>query len=137
MNATDQQIHELLNSLNNEAKLQDEYEYGLPYVDRDSLMRAVRGWLVSLNSHRYYFLNRPPSIGTHPAGEVGRKCFQYREDIPGIERLAHGWVEYPEALGFDMVWRYELYPADEEELARYNAWRETFAWSNRPDKVGK
>ena len=73
---------------------------------------------------RYYFLNRPPFIGTHPSGETSRKVWQPVEMIPGTERHAHGWVEYPHALESYDIWRFELYPADEDELKRYNEWRE-------------
>lgn len=79
--------------------------------------------LAENKKRRYYFINRPPSIGTHPQGETGRKAFAYRETIPGTERLSHGWVEYPQPLDFEQVWRYELYPADEAEADRYYDWR--------------
>jgi hypothetical protein len=73
---------------------------------------------------RYYFLNRPPAIGTHPAGEVARECWLPRRDIPGTERPAYGWVDYPEPLDFEQVWRYELFPADPAEVDAYWDWRD-------------
>lgn len=73
---------------------------------------------------RYYLLNRPPDIGTHPAGETAREVWAPSREIPGSARCAHGWVEYPEPLPFDEVWRYELLPADEDEVDRYYDWRD-------------
>jgi hypothetical protein len=72
----------------------------------------------------YYFLLRPPFIGTHPAGEVSREVWQPVQNIPGTERHAHGWVKYPAPLDFDQVWKYDLYPANEDGLNRYWDWRE-------------
>jgi hypothetical protein len=74
--------------------------------------------------NRYYFLNRPPSIGTHPPGEGGRKVFDFMQEIPGTERYAHGWVEYSEPLDFALVWKYELFPGDPQEMETYWDWRD-------------
>jgi hypothetical protein len=80
--------------------------------------------VLKARAFRYYFLSRPPFIGTHPSGETNRQVWQPVELIPDTERPAHGWVEYSEPLGHYDVWRFELYPADEDELKRYNDWRE-------------
>ena len=78
-------------------------------------------------NHKYYFINRPPSIGTHPAGESEREVWQPVRKTPS-GRWAHGWVEYPERLDFAEIWNYELWPADHHEFNEYRDWR---------DEVGK
>lgn len=80
--------------------------------------------------NRYYFLNRPPSIGTHPAGETARESWVPRQDaqledeVGEYTRPVWGWVEYPQALTFEQVWKYDLIPAGKDELIRYNQWRD-------------
>lgn len=78
---------------------------------------------VKIEGHRYYFISRPPDIGTHPAGEVRREVWYPAKDIPNTERHGWGWVEYAEPLEFEQVWKYELFPADDEELDAYYDWR--------------
>ena len=73
---------------------------------------------------KYYFLNRPPSIGTHPNGAVATEVWMPRQDIPGTERPAFGWAEYPDPLQFEQVWQYELFPDDEAEQDLYWEWRD-------------
>lgn len=77
---------------------------------------------------RYYMLNRPPDIGTHPKGETAREVWLPRKDIPDTERPAYGWIEYETELEPYEIWRYEMYPADEYELSRYNVEREKHGW---------
>ena len=78
--------------------------------------------------HKYYLINRPPSIGTHPDGEIEREVWMPARQIPDRHNLggwsALGWVAYDEPLDFEMVWRYELRPADNLELDRYYDWRD-------------
>ncbi len=78
--------------------------------------------------YRYYLINRPPSIGTHPAGEIDREVWIPRRTIPNTERDCYGWVEWAEPLDFEQVWGYEMLPADDDEFERYYDWR---------DEVGK
>jgi hypothetical protein len=65
-------------------------------------------------SNRYYLLNRPPSLGTHPPGETGRETWLPKRaiptDLPGYERQACGYVEYAAPLPLAQVWNYELEP---------------------------
>lgn len=73
---------------------------------------------------RYYYLSRPPAIGCQPAGFTDREAWMPVQDIPGTEWPAFGWVEYAKPLDFIQVWKYDLRPADADELARYQEWRE-------------
>jgi len=75
-------------------------------------------------AHRYYYLNRPPSIGCQPDGFVNREAWSPKQTIPGTEWTAHGWVEYPEPLEPYQVWKWEFRPADDAELDEYLDWRE-------------
>lgn len=93
------------------------------FCDNDLVWTIVEG-----EPHRYYFLNRPPSIGTHPTGEINRELWYPVQDIPGTERHAWGWVEYPEALEYEQVWKYELFPHGDAAIDAYFDWR---------DEVGK
>ena len=81
--------------------------------------------------HRYYFLLRPPFIGTHPKdgwqdGEVWspKQPIPPQHQIEGGAWTAHGWAEYDRQLTFDEVWNYDLHPADEQERNAYIEWRE-------------
>ena len=76
-------------------------------------------------NRRYYFINRPPFIGTHPKGAVALESWQPKQSVPEIpDWTFHGWVEYDFRLPYSMIWEYELYPADETELVLYNEWRD-------------
>ena len=75
--------------------------------------------------HRYYFLNRPPSIGTHPTeNETGRKVWMPRKEIPGLQRPALGWTEQSEKIPFYDIWRFELLPHALGERVKYEQWRQ-------------
>lgn len=74
---------------------------------------------------KYYFLNRPPDIGTYPIrpGLIETVVWWPRQLIPGTQRYAHGCVTYEQPLTWDDVWRYDLFP--EQHLAdEYFDWRE-------------
>lgn len=94
-------------------------------------------------TRRYYFLYRPPAIGTHPIGETGRETWMPRRQVPEVPRQpAFGWVEYPDPLPLEDVISYELLPQDEEERARLTLWNrygpnaeETLRYYR--DKVGR
>lgn len=79
---------------------------------------------------RYYLINRPPAIATHPGGETGREVWAPTRKpaaplpLHGDARYYHGWVEYPEALDLDQVYKWELWPGDPAEAARYTFYLE-------------
>lgn len=73
---------------------------------------------------KYYYLNRPPSIGCQPDGFTERECWMPMQQIPGSERMAFGRVTYPEHLEFDQVWKYDLLPAAKKDQAEMVFWRE-------------
>jgi len=78
-------------------------------------------------SYRYYLINRPPFIGTHPTGSNAREVWAPVRRIPeqpaDCERTAHGWVEYDYQLFETDIYRYELYPASQEERSNSSTWR--------------
>ena len=69
---------------------------------------------------RYYYLNRPGSIGCQPDG--------YSDMDSGLPKRIEGdidcfgWVEYPERLEVSQVWKYDLLPAEQEEQLLYRLW---------------
>ena len=69
--------------------------------------------------HRYYFLSRPPGIGCQPDGFANREYWRPKQEIPGTERTAHGWVEYPEKLTAEQVEHWSFWIADVLERAEY------------------
>jgi len=74
-------------------------------------------------THRYYFLNRPPGIATHPKGETRRQVWFPSRPMPGqVDRRVLGWVEYPEPLTHEQIWKWELAPADMGEQAEHVFW---------------
>ena len=76
--------------------------------------------------HFYLMPNRPPSIGTHPAGEIARKTWLPKALCPfhpnpaliGTQTFC-GWVLYDNPALVDDIRRYELVPADPKEYALY------------------
>ncbi len=78
---------------------------------------------------RYYLVNRPPSQYTMEPGWVNYETWSPpRNPGDGTGWRYHGFVEYACALDFEMVWKWELRPADPHELEMYQDWR---------DEVGK
>lgn len=76
--------------------------------------------------YTYYFINRPPFVGTHPASDlVSQVAYPFRMEVAGIpDRLFHGSASYSKRLSFDQIWKYELYPDDKAEYELYCQWRE-------------
>jgi hypothetical protein len=77
--------------------------------------------------YRYYLLNRPPGIGTHPPGAVDKKVWLPRQAIPsaeqaGYDRQAFGYVSYDSPLPLAQIWQYELEP-DPDDLYLWLAYR--------------
>ena len=73
-------------------------------------------------AHKYYLLYRPPMYGTMPNGHTAIDCPQYRQEYQtsyGEPILAHGWVEYPEPLTPEQVWKWEFAPDDPVEFAHF------------------
>lgn len=76
---------------------------------------------------RYWFLLRPPFIGTHPAGFTEYAQIYPREErvMTGGERVdTFGTVDYPAQLEKEQVWKYDLLPDDPAERALYRMWHE-------------
>lgn len=75
--------------------------------------------------HTYYFINRPPFVGTHPAGALKIEAWEPRREAAGIVGwIFWGYAIYDFQLDPQLIWKYELYPADTEELQAYRDWRE-------------
>jgi hypothetical protein len=72
--------------------------------------------------YRYYSTLRPPGTFAVPDGVILREIWGRVRTVHGTSIRAHGWVEYPEPLDFEKVWRFDLLPADEEELKVYSEW---------------
>jgi len=68
--------------------------------------------------YRYYLVNRPPSIGCQPKGDVAREVWSPRRKMSAQGRLVHGWVEYDQPLSAYNIWSYELFPASIQEQAQ-------------------
>jgi len=75
-----------------------------------------------LDVRRYYMLSRPPSIGTHPKGTIASAVWMPRQEIPGTQRVALGWIEYAQPLPMYDIWHYSLFCADVKERAMYVFW---------------
>lgn len=76
------------------------------------------------STHRYYLCNRPPMYGTMEPGYTSYHSFDYPKHVPEMMgRLEHGWVEYPEKLTCEQVWKWEYVPADKLEFYHYMAWK--------------
>jgi hypothetical protein len=75
---------------------------------------------------KYYFINRPPFIGTHPKGEISREVWQPKQSAPDINEdwTFHGFVEYEEPLSNEDIWEYQLMPAKHSERDTYWQWRD-------------
>ena len=74
--------------------------------------------------YRYYALLRPPGYAAVPNGWCLKKYWTPQQQVSGDAFYAHGWVEYPQPLTFDSAWRFDLFPADEDEREKYREWYE-------------
>jgi len=75
--------------------------------------------------YTYFFINRPPFIGTHPDGSIASEVWQPKQSVAGIpDRTFHGSVTYTEPLLPERIWKFELHPADKQEYLDYFEWRE-------------
>lgn len=66
-------------------------------------------------NHRYFYTLRPPNIGCQPDGWTGREGGLPKKDwqrSDGSTIKAFGWVEYPEPLSLEQVWKFDLSPDD-------------------------
>lgn len=70
---------------------------------------------------RYYLTNRPPSIGTQPAGAINVKAFDNKEFVKEINREAWGYVEYNKELTPVQVYDYELIEMKSYEVRKEEA----------------
>jgi hypothetical protein len=79
----------------------------------------------------YMMRNRPPGIGCQPDGflwDETETWIPMREHpypprhLVGLRFL--GKAVYPQALTFEQIWQYELWPEDPLEWAEYTFWRE-------------
>lgn len=86
---------------------------------------------------KYYLRNRPPCIGTHPAGAISQQVWwpaqQVGSDQDSLWYDVLGWVEYDEPLTLDQMWKYELWPHDKTEQCAY--W--WFSTSNRDRELAE
>jgi hypothetical protein len=73
-------------------------------------------------SYKYFYLSRPPCIGTEPDGWTEREAWSPAR--PQGFRQVHGFVVYPSRLDFETIWRYDLLPESLEEQAEMVFWRE-------------
>jgi hypothetical protein len=73
-------------------------------------------------SCKYFYLSRPPCIGTEPDGWVEREAWSPAR-AEGF-RQVHGFVVYSKRLDFESTWRYDLLPEDLKEQAEIVFWRE-------------
>ena len=64
---------------------------------------------------RYYLLNRPDAYP--PGAAASESWLGQRETETG--RLAYGWAEYDEPLGWEEIEAWDLWPADAVERAEY------------------
>ena len=85
-------------------------------------------------AHEYLFLNRPPSIATHPDGATETEAWtprrKYTHPVFGEQEYL-GIVTYATPLDPEQLWKYELLPVDPVEWAEYEWWEENY--SDLPD----
>lgn len=84
---------------------------------------------TTAKTNRYYLINRPDVYPESPAPAASESWLPARDveledEIGPYTRPVYGYVEYDEPLDFyGGVWKYDLLPADREELISYNQWR--------------
>lgn len=96
-----------------------EVSFRVP-VDRVNVIRLVQQEGAEPTKikklYRYYYLHRPPSIGTQPEGFINHESWLPAKTTPH-GRTAFGWVEYDRSLTPEETSRYELFE-DEVELPK-------------------
>ncbi len=76
-------------------------------------------------NYKYYFRNRPPSIGTHPKNPEKTEGWNPRQPAPISGYLAWGYVEYSIPLNDEDIKSYELFedriepPKEVKELIKF------------------
>lgn len=83
----------------------------------------------SVMPYVYYYRNRPPGMYVQPEGfdpDTREDWYPGKlvKTMMGGDRRFMGKVEYPEPLPHQGVWDFELWPADDLEWAKYQAWLE-------------
>lgn len=85
--------------------------------------------------YRYYYRNRPPSIGTQPAGFISTEAWLPTRITPH-RHTAFGWVEYDRPLTTEEISSYELFE-DEMTLPKLVAELVQFASGEGIDEAMK
>ncbi len=75
-------------------------------------------------ANKYYYLSRPPSIGTQPPGFTGQETWCPKQHPPEFIRGAWGVATYPDQLPFQLVYKFDLFPVNRAEALCFQAWRE-------------
>ncbi|MCQ3980742.1 MAG: hypothetical protein DPW09_45665 [Anaerolineae bacterium] len=108
-------------------------------------------------AYKYYLLNRPPDIGTHPSEPVELVRWIPTQLIPAGNidlyiRYAHGYVAYEQPLSLQQICDFELEPDPETILTTWLAYRYWLdasrnvsdaewlirdMWQNPPDELGQ
>ncbi len=90
--------------------------------------------------NEYLYRNRPPGIGCQPTGgNISEVWYPIQEkNTPIGPRTFFGKVVYDEPLTFDEINRYELFPVDRLEWAKYQIWEES-RWDGEylPYRIGQ
>ena len=75
-----------------------------------------------MKSYKYFYLSRPPCVGTEPDGWTEREGWTPTRLID--LRPAHGFVTYSQKLDPGAIWKYSLRPDDVKEQAEMKFWGE-------------
>lgn len=82
-----------------------------------------------MSAYKYFYLYRPPCYGCQPNGFIAQDGGLPKREWQSSHGPVYsfGWVEYPQPLTIEQVWKWELEPDDPPEWARYMFWN----WANR------
>ena len=72
--------------------------------------------------YRYYALFRPVGYACIPDGWCLREPWSPMRHVDSW--YVHGWVEYPEPLPMERIWKFDFIPANETEQKQYFQWHE-------------